>query len=834
MSLQYKTKEKNIVADPVPVPEDNPYVDLDYIGDPEALLRQIKPRFETYKKGLTLRMPFIYESIAMFAGQQNMWWNPGASRMEPIPIPDPTRSTAINNRVLNKCRAVIQRLVAFDPTSQCVPAGPSQTDIYSARLAKKLVESNHHDPKLNYRSEYEKFAEFVVIQGMGWLRTEWDAFGGRCSVTYKEQPVWQEIQVEASKEGESGFDELAEYEDNPMEELDENQQKTKTPGGKTGDTNSENERQNANQPEVESGASGNGGEGSVETDEQSPTQPDSGQIGNDNGQSNGGGAQAVPGKRTFKVPKLDPTTMKQVFEPMRGQDGRPIIDKIQFDGCVVKKAVGPLNVYYNPVISSWEDAFDIFEEEYLTIDEVKTKYPSCSDLSINDYEKNDANPWVTLFQNNIAKNSLGQQSGISVKTYFCKSCPDFPKGLKIVIIKDKIRVGVTMPTLNGDCLPYDFAGYIHFPGGFWYLSLPMYLKNPQLILNKLLRQYLDHANQFAVPKILKKNDSRLTNTITNGVEIIGYDGDAPTFQNPQSTSGAHMEMIKYMDDTLDTNSGVNKTAEGNPPPNVTSGDMAEAITENDYQLHMLDIDRVALAITGTCNKEIRYIKDKASKEVLARYVGPGGNWTVSKFKTSNMRNISDVIFIPGKAANLSRGQQRKDLMMILPIVTQGQGDPAQQKIIIDKLLEYITYGEEEGIVGELNMDRNNVLDVLDELESNALNPQYDATKRIMPWCDMAVWISEIEKILKDYTDFNQKPEITKNRLIQLWNACKNRLAQNMGAKPAGGPPGGGQGQPQSSPPTTPGGPIGGAPAPIPAPNNVNVTNNNQVAAPVGA
>lgn len=828
MSLQSQAKQKKIIADPTDVPENNPYVDEAYIGDPEFLLRQVKKRFETYKLGLTLRQPFIYESIAFFAGQQSMWWNPGSSRMEPIPIPDPTRSTAINNRILNKCRAVIQRLVAFDPTAQCVPAGPSQMDIYSARMAKKLVESNHHDPKLNYRGEYEKFAEFVVIQGMGWLRTEWDPFGGRCSVTYKEQPVWQDIQVEANQEGESAYDELGEYMNNPMEEIDENQQKTKTQSGKTGDGSASDGGQNSDESKNEPGASGNGDEGGTQANEQITTEPDSGQVWSPIGEGGVDSGPAIPKYKTIRVPKLDPTTFKQVHEPILDENGKPMVEKIEFDGCVVKKAVGPLNIYYNPTISDWSDAFDVFEEEYLTIDEVKTKYPSCSDLSENDYEKNDANPWVTLFQNNIAKNSLGQNSGISVKTFFCKSCPDFPRGLKLVIIKDKIRVGIPMPTLNGDCLPYDFAGYIHFPGGFWYLSLPMYLKNPQLILNKLLRQYLDHANQFAVPKILKKNETRFTNTITNGVEIISYEGDAPIFQNPQSTSGAHMEMIKYMDDTLDTNSGVNKTAEGNPPPNVTSGDMAEAITENDYQLHMLDIDRVALAITGTCNKEVRYMKDKAAKDVLARYVGPGGKWMVSKFKMSNMRNISDVIFIPGKAANLSRGQQRKDLMMILPIVTQGQGDPAQQKIIIDKLLEYITYGEEEAMISSLNKQQSNILDILDELESNALNPSYDATKMIMPWDDMAVWVDAIETQLLDYTDFNQKPAVTKQRLIKLWEACKNRLALNMGMKQAGGPPGGGQAPQPAPPPSAP-----PQAAPLPAPNNVSVTNNNQVGSPNG-
>jgi hypothetical protein len=158
--------EKNIIQDPTPVPDKSPYIDESYIGDPDDLLAQLRPRYELYKKALVLRKPYIYQSLAFFAGQHNMWWNTAASRMEAMPVSDTSQSTAINNRILNKCRAVIQRLVSFDPTSQCVPASPSSGDIYSARMAKKIVESDHHDVKLGYRAVYEEFAEHVVIEGM--------------------------------------------------------------------------------------------------------------------------------------------------------------------------------------------------------------------------------------------------------------------------------------------------------------------------------------------------------------------------------------------------------------------------------------------------------------------------------------------------------------------------------------------------------------------------------------------------------------------------------------------------------------------------------------------
>jgi hypothetical protein len=744
----------------------------------------------------------------MFSGQQNMWWNPAAGQLQAVPVSDSTRSNAINNKIMSKCRAIIQRLISFDPTSQCIPAGPSQLDVYSARMCKKLVESNHHNPMLGYQAEYEKFAEFVVIQGLGWIRTEFDHYGGRKTVTYQEEPLWKDIQIEAGQEGESSFDELGEWENNPMEEIDENKEKANSQGGEDGNQDVEDEESESSEGGNEQGTSGGSDTEDTETDEPEETESNQGvesHATNPMGQPNSPVDSGSPQKSvTKRVPDYDESG-KQKMKRIPGTE------KICFDGAVVKKAVGPMNMYYNPTITDWRDASDCFEIEYMSIDEIKRKFVGCEDLGEGDEEPNDVNPWLMLFQTVIAKNPYGQNTGIPVYMYFCKSNPDFPNGLKLIIIKDKMRVGIPMPTINGDELPYDFAGYIHLPGGFWYMSLPMFLKNPQLILNKLLRQYLDHANQFAVPKVVIRQDSRLTNEMTNGVEIIRYSTDAPKFENPQSNSSAHMEMIKYMEDTIDTNSGVNKTAEGNPPPNITSGDMTEAVTENDYQIHGPDIDRIASAITGSCNKEIRYLKDQGPDEMLARFIGPGGKWMVSKFKKSNFRNVSDVIFVKGKSANISRGQNRKDIEMMLPIVTQQGGTEAQQKIIVDKALDHLMWGEEEAVVTDLNKQENCIMDILAELEANAMNPQYTVESKMMPWHDLNVWKDQIETILLNITEFEQKPDVTKNRLIQLWQTVTtklNQMQQAAQAKIQGAPP---QGPKPGMPP--PGGPPGAPPPP---------------------
>ena len=835
--MSLKRMKKYIVPEAQNISDDDkvvsPYIDDIYIGDRKFLKDQIMERFTGYKKPRMLWDAWVFESIAMYVGQHNMWWNPGLGRLEPVPVEDVSRTQAINNRILNKCRAVIQRLISFDPTSQSIPAGPSQLDIYAARMAKRLIQSNHADPKLKYKQQYEKFAEFVVIEGMGWLRTEYDPHGGRCTVTYKETPVYQDIIVEAQQEEVSAFDELGEYLNNPMKELEENGKIDTQESKETGTTGGENSSDGRNQSSQEGAETGQDNGASVD----GSATPEQGEAGEDQGaptdEPEGMGQENQPpsGYTTKRVPKLDDNG-KPVTEPVKDEEGRPQFEKIYFDGVVEKRAVGPMNMYYNPTITQWEDAFDCIELAYLSIDEIRTGYPGCEDIDEKDYEQNSINPWLMLFGTSIDMNPYGNQMGIPVYLYNCKSCEEFPMGLKVVIIKDKIRVAIPMPTLNGSELPYDFAGYIPIPGSFRYMSLPLYLKNPQLIQNKLLSQYIDHGRQFAVPKVVMSKNCRLDNELTNGVEIIRYsEGSAkPEFVNPQANSSVHTELIKYMDDTIDTNSGVNKTAEGNPPPNVTSGDMAEAVTENDYQIHMLDIDRVAAAIVGSCNKEIRYIQDQGPDDVLVRYCGAGGKWTVDKFKKAVLRNVGDILFLPGRMANMSRGQQRKDIEMMLPIVTQGQGTPDLQASIIKKALEHLFWGEEEAMITEITKQQNYCLDCLAELDQSANNPKYDPTVNILPFVDLKIFKELIEEQLLNRTEFNQKPKITKDRLIKLWEDVTNRLKQQVqgsmppqplpgqGAPPGpGGPPGG----PAQAPPSGPPGNMNSASAKVAGLEDVN-------------
>lgn len=786
-------KRKKISQDPQSVPENNPFVDQAYIGDTDFLASQIMERFDVYKKARAIWDPYIYESIAFDAGKQNMWWNPAANTLQYVLPPDPSQTQAVVNRILSKRRAIVARMTSFSPTAQVIPNSSDETDVYGARVGKKILESNYYN--LGWEEVYTDFAEFVVVEGMGWLKTVFDEFGGKCNIKYKVQPSFVEIQQEAKQEGQSEADELGEWLNNPSKERTEN--------GEDGVSNNapvgSNEQPATPGAEVNAGESVPGGQDAVPQG--------SGDVGE-------GGTTDTPQptqkqSSTIKIQRVNPDTNEPVYEPIMDDEGNPVIDEYTFDGSVDKRALGPMSMFYNPTVMKWKDCFDVIEVNYLSVDEIKTMFPNCQDLSDSDTEPNSMNPWAMIFGTTIDRNPYGNTIGIPVYEYYCKSCPSFPRGLRVIIIKDKIRLGGPMPTLNGDRLPYSFAKYISIPGTMRGMSLGEYLKNPQTIRNKMLSQQVDNARLFAVPRVLASSETKFSDKITNGVQIVYYQGGTkPDFINPQALSSAHKEIIDLMDSDIDTLSGVNKTAEGNPPPNVTSGEMSEAVTENDYQVHLPDITRVVNAIADSCSVELRLVQDKSPEEILARFIGSNGQLYAKKFKKAVLRNNFDVRIQAGKMGNMSRAQQMNFIKTVSPMVMNNTLSEKHNAVIGDKIIEWLMWGEEDSLVDEINKQENSIAEIISEIENSGKDPNYQVHP--MPFDDLDVWKKSLEDKLIMRSYINQLPDIVKNRLMTLWQEVtmmQNQLQQNAMAKvqgAAGGPPPPGGGPPppgsQSGPP----------------------------------
>lgn len=709
---------------------DNPFIDIDYIGDPEHIVAQVKDKFEKYKLGRTVWDQFFYENVAWASGRQYMRWNRSTGTLQQV-VPATERSVqAVSNFIMGKVRTIVSRQTSFGPSSQVLPNSSSDKDIYGARAGKLILQHNYYN--LNLKKVYREGSLYSVIMGMGWFKTIWDECGGRAFVDYEEEPDMEEIAIEAKAEGESFGTELDQYLNNPQKEVEEH-------------------------------------------------------------------AQVQPTQKVMQ-PKLDERG-QPIMKKKIGPNGKPVVKRAWFEGAIKKTAVNPFGLYYDTSLMDWRDNFDLIEVSFKSVETIKSDIPNCQDLSEDDVDVSQKNPWELMFEVSIDRNLQSARKGLMVYEYWCKACESFPDGLHVIIVKDKVRVARPMPVLRGERLPYSFFGYIALPGTMRHMGLPELLIPIQSVLNKLKSQAIENAEIVNNAKLMKNSTTKFTDTVTTEIgQVIEWEGThKPEYLQPWMLPQSHFELIKLMSDDMDFVSKVNKIAEGATDPSINSGAQVRDITENDLMVHEPETDELADAIADSNELELRYTQEMMPDKIQVRFFGTNGKLMTENFKGAVLRNNFSVRNIPGKMGNNSRQAQKSDLELVLPLVTQGQTDGKAKDDLIRKATEWLYWGENEPLVDEETQDINRIKRLILDLKTGKAKqvaPKVPQPPQVpgappatpdfshlpfhpMPFDDVEIWKREIELVLKS-EDFEGEEwqEEQKNLLMDLWNECR-LLLQKM-------------------------------------------------------
>lgn len=789
--------EKKISPDASPVPAKSPYIDLDYIGDPKKLLNQIITKLESWRIARVLWDPKYYETLAIYVGRQHVWYNPGTKMLEPILYENPNGAQEVLNLIIGKVVTEISRFTSFGPTAQVLAETGSSRDALAARAAKMIIQNNYYNPDLHYQAEYARCAMYDIVQGHTFLKTYWDATGGRAYQEYDMEPDMMEIMFEAEKENESFPTELDEFLNDPVAE-----------------SNGDDEMKKQKDETVDN---------AVQSSEHATIQ-DLAQQGQIPGQPAQPGAQPpMPQGRSVQIPKIDDNgnpIMKRKME-----NGKPKLKEFGYAGCVKKKARSPLDIYYNPSASNFEDLFDLIDTSYMSVDDIKTTIPNCEDINPDDKETNNLNPWQMIYGLTVDQNPQGQTSGLLVKEYWCKASPDFPRGLRVVIVKDEIRIATHMEVLEGDRLPYSHCFY-HDIGTMRGLGMVEKEMPKQKVINRLFNQYVDNASLFEVPHILTKTDTKFTEEPTNkGATRWNWSGTTePKPWNPNAMSPAHMQLINLTSEMMDQTSHVSKLAEGQVQPNITSAEMMQTALETSAQASNMETNRFQLMVADSDYLTLRFTQAKQDKEIMIRFMGQDGRLITDCFDAAVIKGNFSMAVQPGQIGNNSRAQQGADLKSFMPVILQGQvDDPDMKRIWLQKYMDYLNFGEENRTISEMNKQQNYARSWINEIKNSYDMPNIDVTVLLQPFIDFKVWKDEIEDVLLDKDEFESWHMISRNRLMTLWHTVTNQITKMQQAAaqqvqtgqpvPGAGlpkPPAGLPGQPPK-PPMPAGAPPMGAP-----------------------
>ncbi len=685
----------------------------------------------------------------MVAGRQNVWFNPQSMSLEPVLSAYPDEWNETINVILSKVVTEISRFTSFGPIAQVLPQDGSQHSALAARAGKLILQNNYFNYGLNFQGMYARAALWDITMGHVFLKTTWDAFGGKAWCEYDMEPDMLEIALEAQKEGETFDQELTEFLQNPE-----------------GEVTGENEKLAQDEKEQTTI-----GESDVPPQIQMPGQQPSPQT-----------VPAPPGvpSQTLKLPKLDDKG-EPIMKHKLDANGNKKINGFGYEGKVRKEAVSPLNILYDPAVTDFMDLPDIIHTEYKSIADVRANYPNCEDITDADRETNSLNPWEMIYKLEVDRNPNGQNAGINVYEYWSKATEDFPQGLRMIIIKNKVRLALPMDVLEGERLPFSHAFY-HDLGTMRGMGMPEKLRGGQRNLNKLYNQYVRNTELFEVPHLLMRDDTRFNEVPTNeGTTIWRYTGtQEPKPWTPTSIGQAHFQLMEFTDNFIDQLSHINKLAEGQVQPNVTSAEMMQTALEANYQANNMELNRFTWMIADSCELELRYIQAKANKRILIKFIGQDGKLIVDDFDNSIIKGQLSVSMPPGQIGNNSRAQQASDLKTFLPLILQGQvDDPDMKRIFMQKVLDFLDWGEETRTISELNRQQNYARSWINEIKNSQDNPNFNVQTLVggQPFIDLKTWKEEVEGILLDKEEFESWQPDPKQRLMNLWVILTQSLTQ---------------------------------------------------------
>jgi hypothetical protein len=481
--------------------------------------------------------------------------------------------------------------------------------------------------------------------------------------------------------------------------------------------------------------------------------------------------------------KIDPTTQMPMMKDKLGKNGQPIITDTWNEGKVRRTVVGPLNMYYEMTITDWDDVDDCIERQAKSVDWVKKHIPGCEDVVAEPPENID-NAYAMMYNSEITGSANTMKNSVAVLEYWCKRTSEYPEGLHMIIVNNKVRVAEPIDVFMGFELPYAIAKFIEIPGQIAGMGLPEPLISPQQTYNKTMSQIIDNANDMINIKILEHETTRIIDPITDqSGERVKYSGEKPEFWQPLALPQTHFQLLGKIEDNFDVVSMIHRVAEGQVDASINSGDQVDAITENDKMGANPIIDSFGEMIAHSAHLELLIVQDKVDDEILIRIVGEDGKYKMKPFRGADLKNNTDVALVPGSMSQESPAAQRRKIEMMLQNKVLAELPPLKRAAFLQEMLKLMNLGNSAKFIQGLN----STADRADHENQGFFNgvPAF-----ILPWDDNDIHIEVVERLLNS-PEFENWPEEFKNLAVQHWEAHvqkRDEIAMQQAAQGISTPP----------------------------------------------
>jgi len=342
-----------------------------------------------------------------------------------------------------------------------------------------------------------------------------------------------------------------------------------------------------------------------------------------------------------------------------------------FEGDIQFRNMSPFDVVFDSTKESSEDHDWVLCRTFRNKYDLAAKYPEFED------EIKALATKTELENHNITSNdSYDETDDIPIYEFYHKATESLPQGRYLVYLSEEI-------ILNDNIMPYrdipvfriSSADILGTPYGY----SPMFDLLPlQDILNSLHSTVATNQNAFGVQNVLnpRGNDVRLQQ-VTEGLNFIEYNSSVgePKALNLTQTPREIFEYMAKIERDMETISGVNSVARGNPETSLKSG-TALALVQSQALQFMSKLQQSYIQLiedvgTGLIN----LLRDFAAVPRVAAIAGLDNRAKMVDFKGDDLDTINRVIVDAGNAlANSTAGkvQMAEQLLQMKLISTPEQ------------------------------------------------------------------------------------------------------------------------------------------------------------------
>ncbi len=314
-------------------------------------------------------------------------------------------------------------------------------------------------------------------------------------------------------------------------------------------------------------------------------------------------------------------------------DDQPI-----FEGDVEFSNLTPFDVMFDGTKDNAKHDWVVcrtFKNKY----DLAAKYPELADKIVGLPTRTDL--YRVRFDGVITRE---ETSDVPVYEFYHKKTDSMPEGRFLQFLSDDIV------TFDGE-MPYrDLPLYRIVPSdilGTAFAYTPMFDLIPlQEAINSLYSSVLTNQTAFAVQNVLvPENSNVVASQLGGGLNVIEYNAQAgkPEALNLTATPPEVFNFIKQLIQEMETISGVNSVARGNPEANLRSGNAMALIQSMALQfisgLQQSYVHLVEDVGTGLINM----LKDFAQTPRVAAIVGKNNRAYLKEFKGSDLEFVNRVL-----------------------------------------------------------------------------------------------------------------------------------------------------------------------------------------------